>query len=77
MDEVYTHCIPLPNSIKGVTVPDGDGNYTILVNANLCPAARRHALEHELHHIRSSHFCDIVDICIAEQKRHKKTALLR
>lgn len=69
MNEVYTHCIPLPNSIKGVTVPDGDGNYTILINANLCPTARQCALEHELRHIHLDHFCDIVDIRIAEQKK--------
>lgn len=68
MNDVFVRCIDLPASIKGVTVPDSEGNYTVIINANLCHDAQQCALEHELLHIQQDHFCDISNICFAESQ---------
>ena len=41
--------------IRGVTVPNDDGTFSIYINASLSAEARREALEHEIYHIRHDH----------------------
>ena len=56
MDDVLTRLIDLPDTVPAVTVLDEDGNYNVYINARLSNDNRRIAFEHELKHIKKSHF---------------------
>lgn len=47
--------VDLPNTIEGITSPDGN-RYIIAINRALSEARQRFSLEHELAHIRFDHF---------------------
>lgn len=45
----------------GVAVSNGDGTFTILINAVFSESRQREALNHERHHLKENHFyrdCD-------------------
>ena len=48
--------INLPLTIKGLTVPDADGNYNIYINYNLSYEAQIETLRHETEHINNDDF---------------------
>ena len=52
MNRVFFHRVPLPMTIKGVTIPDPDGDYTVIINDQLCPETQEEIASHELAHIR-------------------------
>ena len=54
-DDVFVREIPMLPHIRGVTVPNDDGTFSIYINASLSEEARREALEHEIYHIRHDH----------------------
>ena len=54
-DDVFVREIPMLPHIRGVTVPNDDGTFSIYINASLSAEARREALEHEIYHIRHDH----------------------
>lgn len=64
--------LPLPATIRAFTVPDVDGDYDIIINADLCDAAKLRAFRHEITHIVNDDFshesADEVEI-----KRHEAT----
>ena len=61
----------LPGYVKGVTVDNPDGSYTVLINEALCDEARRKAINHELKHIQDNHFGEglSVEFCEAEAEK--------
>jgi Zn-dependent peptidase ImmA (M78 family) len=62
MKDVFIHVIPLPVSVRGVTVTDENNDYNIYINANLSQDQQKKALEHELKHIERDDFESFEDI---------------
>ncbi len=58
MDDIFIHELQLPMCIHATTLPDSNGDFTILLNSLLCRKAKQKALEHELVHIKKDHFYD-------------------
>lgn len=56
MDDVFIRYLPLPPTIKGLTVLDSEGNYNVYLNARLTHEANRQTLQHELQHIKNNDF---------------------
>ena len=48
--------VALPCTIKGVTVEDGEGFYSIYINAVLSADEQGKALNHELRHLKREDF---------------------
>ena len=53
---IFIRAIPLPESVRAVTLPNDDSTFDIYLNANLPEELQRKALAHELEHIRRDHF---------------------
>lgn len=62
MGEVYVRIIRLPDSVKGVTVRDGNGDYNVYINAALSPDRQKATLKHEMTHINRNDFDRFDDI---------------
>ena len=56
MDDVFIRYLPLPPTIKGLTVLDSEGNYNVYLNSRLTYEANRATLQHELQHILNNDF---------------------
>lgn len=56
MDNVIVRLIDLPDTIPAVTALDEEGDYNVYINAKLSFHNSRIALEHEMRHIKKSHF---------------------
>ena len=50
--------VELPSYIRGLSRQDVNGDYTILINANLSDEAKRRAFLHEMGHIKNEDFLD-------------------
>ena len=62
MGEVYVRIIRLPDSVQGVTVRDGNGDYNVYINAALSPDRQKATLKHEMTHINRNDFDRFDDI---------------
>ena len=67
MNRVFFHRVSLPMTVKGVTVPDPNGDYTVFINDQLCPETQEEIASHELAHIREGHFSDTCTVTEAER----------
>ncbi len=56
MDNIIVRVIDLPDTVPGVTVLDEEGDYNVYINAKLSHDNSRLTLNHELNHIKKSHF---------------------
>lgn len=56
--DVFIRYVPFPYTVKGVTLPNDDGTFSIYINSDLPRAQQEKALRHELAHIREGHFYD-------------------
>lgn len=56
MERNILRLAPLPPRINAVTVVDSNGDFNIYVNENLSSEEQRRAYDHELTHIKRSHF---------------------
>lgn len=52
----YVRVLDLPPAVRGVTVPNDDGTFSIYINALYDTDSQRRALEHELEHLARDHF---------------------
>jgi len=69
VDDIFIHELRLPMTVHAATVPDSNGDYTIIVNSDLSTRAKRKAAEHELVHIKKEHFYqDCLDIADEENE---------
>ena len=67
MGDIFVHMLSLPCRVHGLTVPDADGNFTIIVNENLNGNVKQQTLRHELEHIKLEHFYnDCKDVAVEE-----------
>lgn len=56
MDEYYIRYVPLPVSLKGITVEDAAGFYNIYINSLLSYEEQQKAIKHELTHVLRNDF---------------------
>ena len=56
MKEIIIHKLPLPTKVRAMTIPDSNGDFTVILNSNLSDPIQRGALAHELRHIDLDHF---------------------
>lgn len=54
--DYFVRIIDLPPTVRGITLPNEDGSFSIYINAIFDDAVRREALEHELEHMARGHF---------------------
>lgn len=66
MNCIFIRGLELPSRVRGVTVIDGQEDYNVYINTNLCPETQRRAIEHEMIHIRDDHFYDSEPVVINE-----------
>lgn len=52
----FVRVIDLPLSVRGVTVPNDDGTFSVYINALYDTDIQRQTLEHELEHLARDHF---------------------
>jgi len=62
----FIRVIPLPRRVRGVTVPNDDGTFSIYINALYGDSDRRRTLEHELEHLARDHFYAAAPIAAQE-----------
>ena len=62
MEDVFLRYIPLPHTVKGLTVQDEAGDYNIYLNARLTYEAHTETLQHELQHIDNNDFSKLLHI---------------
>lgn len=60
--------IKLPTTIRGVTVPDSDGNYNIYINKNISHDMQIKTLIHESEHIKNDDFSNPEQVTVLEGK---------
>jgi len=54
--------------VHALTIPDENGDFTIIVNDNLDDGVMRQALDHELKHVMLNHFYDCRNVAIDEKE---------
>lgn len=67
-DNVIVRTVPLPISVKGVTIPSDDDFYNIYINANYSFDIMKKTLEHELRHVVNYDFDNLEDIISIEKR---------
>ena len=71
MSDEYTYLVDMPTSVRGMTVENADGSYTLLLNARLSQAGQLRALKHEQAHLRHGDFERDDSADQIEAERHK------
>ncbi len=64
----FVRLIKLPLSVKGVTIPDKDGNYNIFINKNLSYEIQVDTYIHEINHIENTDFYKNCPVQVLENK---------
>jgi len=64
--DYYVRVVALPATVRGVTVPNEDGTFSVYINSLYGDGAQREALEHELEHLARDHF--YTNAPVAEQE---------
>ena len=67
----FVRIIELPPSVKGVTVPNEDGTFSVYINAIYDTETQRHTLEHELEHLARDHFYKAESVALQEAEAEK------
>ena len=62
----FVRVIELPRTVRGVTVPNDDGTFSVYINALYDDETRRETLEHELTHLARDHFYRAGPIALQE-----------
>ncbi|WP_088187584.1 hypothetical protein [Desulfosporosinus sp. FKA] len=63
--------IGLPLTVRGLTIPDVDGNYNIFINKNLSHKMQLDAYLHEINHIENGDFDSYAPVYELEQRINK------
>lgn len=72
--DYYVRVIELPRSVRGVTVPNDDGTFSVYINALYDTLSRRDTLEHELAHLARDHFYKSDPIALQETEASGESA---
>ena len=66
-EDVFVRLISMPSSVKGVTLPNLDGTYSVYINDCLSAEMQQRTLEHELCHIEHDHLYSNEPVAAAER----------
>lgn len=66
-EDVFVRLISLPPPVKGVTLPNPDGTYSVYINSCLSFELQQKALKHELCHIEHDHLYSNEPVAAAER----------
>ena len=68
----FVRVIELPHTVRGVTVPNDDGTFSVYINAAYDAGVQRSTLEHELEHLARDHFYSAAPIAVQEAEADGK-----
>ena len=71
--DYFVRVIELPHAVRGVTVPNDDGTFSVYINAAYDTETQRSTLEHELTHLARDHFYNTAPIGVQEAEAGGKT----
>ena len=54
--DYFVRIIALPPAVRGVTVPNDDGTFSIYINSLYSEGVQKKVLQHELEHLARDHF---------------------
>lgn len=69
----FVRVIPLPAAVRGVTVPNDDGTFSVYINALYDTETQRATLEHELEHLARDHFYTSAPVAVQEAEASGRT----
>ena len=72
MSDYFVRYIPLPITVQGATLPNDDGTFSIYINARLPFETQKHALAHEIQHIRDDHLYSTLPVPEIEKQAEKR-----
>lgn len=58
MEDYYVRTVKLPGSVRGITIPNDDGTFSVFINSDLSEECTDKTVDHELNHIKKDHFYD-------------------
>ena len=58
--DYFVRVVELPAAVRGVTVPNDDGTFSVYINALYDTRVQRRTLEHELVHLARDHFYSVI-----------------
>lgn len=64
----FVRVIELPRSVRGVTVPNDDGTFSVYINSLYDDDTQRRTLEHELIHLGRDHFYKTGPLALQERE---------
>ena len=64
--DYFVRVVELPAAVRGVTVPNDDGTFSVYINALYDDETQRRTLEHELAHLARDHFYSASPIAVQE-----------
>lgn len=62
----FVRFVELPRTVRGVSVPNDDGTFSVYINSLFDDETRRETLEHELTHLARDHFYKAAPIAAQE-----------
>ena len=68
----FIRVVPLPPAVRGVTVPNDDGTFSVYINSIYDTASQRSTLEHELEHLARDHFYSQAPVAVQEAEAGRK-----
>ncbi len=66
-EDVFVRLINLPPTVRGVTLPNPDGTYSVYINGGLSFVMQQETLVHELCHIEHDHLYSNEPVAAAER----------
>ncbi len=72
MNDIFVRIIKLPNTVRGITAVDENGDYNIYINANLSSDQQQRVYDHECAHINNNDFDNFDDISLVEKRADGK-----
>ena len=70
MEIIQVFIVDMPTAIRGLTVRNEDGSYTILINAGLSHEEQCKVYDHEIGHINNHDYDQMYDASKIEWMRH-------
>ena len=70
MEIIQVFIVDMPTAIRGLTVRNEDGSYTILINAGLSHEEQCKVYDHEIEHINNHDYDQMYDASKIEWMRH-------
>ena len=62
----FVRLVELPRAVRGVSVPNDDGTFSVYINSLYDDETQRRTLEHELEHLTRDHFYKAGPIAVQE-----------